>query len=114
MFIGQFGPAYQKAAERTGLPWAELKAETDPDKTLSRLLDAAEAKGKSELQTKYDSLKSMYDALRAKSGADGSPESGGTGSSNGAVPRTVEELERMGLNDFERNFDKILATLPNR
>jgi hypothetical protein len=30
------------------------------------------------------------------------------------VPRTVEELERMGLNDFERNFDKILATLPNR
>lgn len=115
VFIGQFGPAYQKAAERTGLSWPEIQAEKDPEKTITRLLDAEAARVRTEEQGKYTALKSEYDALKARAGSDGSsPESGGAGASSTAVPRTVQELERMGLGDFEKQFDKILASIPNR
>ena len=111
VFIGQFGPAYQKAAERAGIPWAELQAESDPEKTITRLLDAEATRVRTEEQGKYTALKSEYDALKARAGGP-SPESGGAGASSSAVPKTVQELERMSNADFEKNFDKILAAIP--
>lgn len=111
-FIGQFGPAYKAAAERAGVDWEALRTEQNPSITLTRLLDGERDKVKSELDGRIKALETENKALRAKVGASGaSPEAGGNGAS-GALPKTVQELERMSLQEFDKSFDRILETIP--
>jgi len=109
-FIANTGATWAKIAEREGID-REIVMGADMGKALDHIYDA----GVKSMQGKIDALEAENKALRAKAGAlSPSPESGGQGATNGSVPRTVQELERMGLADFEKQFDKILASIPNR
>lgn len=107
------GELLKKLAAETEGASLETMMTADLEGTFRHYGDAREQKAASEWKGKYDALKAEYDALRARAGAlSPSPESGGAGASGGAVPTTVQELERMSLHDFDKNFDKILAAIP--
>lgn len=110
-FIGSTGHIMKKLAEtKEGLDLSVLMG-GDPEKAWTHLYEA----GAASKQGRIDALEAENKALRAKAGAlSPSPESGGQGASAGNIPRTVAELERMDLKDFDKNFDKILASIPNR
>lgn len=109
-FMANTGAVWGKVAEREGVD-REIVMGSDMGKALDHIYDA----GAKSQQGRIDALEAENKALRAARGAlNPSPESGGQGASSGNVPRTVEELERMGLGEFEKQFDKILASIPNR
>jgi hypothetical protein len=108
-FMTNTGAVWSKIAEREGVD-RETVMGPDMAKALDHIYDAG-AKSK---QGRIDALEAEVKALRGKSGAlSSSPENGGNGASSGPVPKTVQELQRMSNQDFEKNFDKILAAIPN-
>ena len=113
-FMANTGATWNAMAGKDGVDKTVLLG-PDMAKSLEHLYDAGRAAGESEWKGKHDAILAEYNALKARSGSfSPSPESGGAGATSSAIPRTIQELERMDLRDFDKNFDKILASIPNR
>ena len=108
-FKGGVGVILKKISEkREGVSYETLM-KTGIEEGYDHVWDAATAR----MQGKYDALLAEFNAFKARAGAlSPSPESGGVGASSSAVPKTVQELQRMSHADFEKNFDKILQAIP--